>query len=128
MEMLNQGCRGGRGDRGHGPSNFSNIVGFSEILMHCRKVFGLLLLVKTKVSNFIGKSLNLVPLLYKCHDSPVLNPGHLLSYWLARPLPGPIGCPHHSSLAFLACTNEKEDRTSQKYLFVHCSILVRLVI
>ena len=35
-----------------------------------RKTFGLLLLVKTKVSNFIAKSLKLAPLLCMCHDDP----------------------------------------------------------
>ena len=46
---------------------------FSEILMLRRKIFRLLLLVEIKVSNFIGKSLNLAPLLYRCHvasDTP----------------------------------------------------------
>ena len=35
-----------------------------------RKVFELLLLVKTKVSKFIGKSFNLGPLLNTCHNAP----------------------------------------------------------
>ena len=35
------------------------IVGFSEILLLCRKIFWLLLLVNVKVANLIGKSLNL---------------------------------------------------------------------
>ena len=64
----------GRRSRGQGamPSNFYEIVGFSEILMHRRKIFGLLLLLRTKVSNFIGKSLNLAlqaprrPLIQQC--------------------------------------------------------------
>ena len=61
---------GGRGQR---PPNFFEILGFSEILMFRRKMFGLLLLVK--VSNFIGKSLNLVP--------PILQvPHHLWSFHL----------------------------------------------
>ena len=34
------------------------------------KMSRLLLLVKAKVSNFIGKSLNLAPLLCRCHDAP----------------------------------------------------------
>jgi len=59
---------GGKGD--HGSSNFFDIVGFSEILMLRRKIFGLLLLVRTKASNFVGKSMNLAPLLYRCHDAP----------------------------------------------------------
>ena len=44
---------GGQG--GHGPCNFFEIVGFSEILMFRRKIFGLLLLVKIKFPHFIGK-------------------------------------------------------------------------
>ena len=36
--------------RGHGPLNFLEIVGFSEILMLRRKIFELLLCVKIKVS------------------------------------------------------------------------------
>ena len=54
----------------YGPSNFFDIVQFPEILMLRRKIFVLLLLVKTNFSNFIGKSLNLAPLLYRCHDAP----------------------------------------------------------
>ena len=50
--------------------NFFAIVKFSEIFMLCWKIFGLLLLVKTKVSNFIRKLFNLVPLLYRYHDIP----------------------------------------------------------
>ena len=46
------------GAGGHAP-NFFEIVGFPKILMLQRKLFGILLLVKIKVSNFIGKSLNL---------------------------------------------------------------------
>ena len=46
------------GDR---PSKFFEIVGYSETLMLRRKIFALLLLVKIKASNFIGKSLNLGP-------------------------------------------------------------------
>ena len=38
--------------------NLVEIVGFSEILMFRRKIFGLLLLVEIKVLNFIGKSLD----------------------------------------------------------------------
>ena len=41
------------------PSNFVEIVGFSEILMLRRNIFGLLLFVKIKVPGLIGKSLNL---------------------------------------------------------------------
>ena len=62
-------AEGGAG--GYGPSSFFDVVGFSEILVLSRKVLGLLLLVKTKASNFIGKSLNLAPLLYRSHDNPV---------------------------------------------------------
>ena len=36
--------------------NFFEIVEFSEILMLRRKIYEILLLVQTKVSNFIGKS------------------------------------------------------------------------
>ena len=62
------------GAGGHGPSNCFDIVGFSEILMLRRNIFELLLLIKAKVSNFIGKSLNLAPLLYRCHDVPEALP------------------------------------------------------
>ena len=37
----------------------------------------LLLLVKIKVLNIIGKSLNLTPLLYSCHDAPECHPEYL---------------------------------------------------
>ena len=40
--------RRGRGGRGPWPPLFFVIVGFSEILMFRRKIFGLLLLVKIK--------------------------------------------------------------------------------
>ena len=50
--------RGGINKRRYGP-NFLEIVRFSEILMLRRKIFGLLLLVKMKGSNFIGESLNM---------------------------------------------------------------------
>ena len=43
--------------------NFFEVVGFLEISMLRRKIFGLLLLAKIKVSNFIGKSLNSATLL-----------------------------------------------------------------
>ena len=49
--------RGGINKRCYGP-NFLEIVRFSEILMLRRKIFGLLLLVKMKGSNFIGESLS----------------------------------------------------------------------
>ena len=52
---------GGGGAGGHGPSSFFDIVGVFETLMVSWKTFGLLLLVKVKVLNFIGKSLNLAP-------------------------------------------------------------------
>ena len=38
--------------------------------MVCRKIFGLTLLIKIEAKNLIGKSLNLAPLLYRCHDAP----------------------------------------------------------
>ena len=50
------------GGRGAWPPNSFEIVEFSEILMLRRNIFGLLLLEKVKVSNFIRKSLNLAPL------------------------------------------------------------------
>ena len=56
--------------RGHDPINFSKIVRFWEILVLHRKIFVFLLLVKIRVLNFIGISLNLPPLLYRCHDAP----------------------------------------------------------
>ena len=51
------------------PPNFFEIIGFSIILMFCRKIVCLLLLVTTKVSNLIGKSLNLATLYYRYHDA-----------------------------------------------------------
>ena len=51
--------RRGLGAGDYGPPKFSEIIGYSEILMLRWKIFGLLLLVRTKVLNFIGKSLNL---------------------------------------------------------------------
>ena len=39
--------------------------------------FRTLLSVKTKVLNFMGKSLKLDPLLYRCHDAPALDPSML---------------------------------------------------
>ena len=43
--------------RAYGPFNFIEIIGFLETLMFGREIFILLLLVRIKVSNFIGKSL-----------------------------------------------------------------------
>ena len=40
---------------------FFEIVGFSEIVMFCREIFGLLLLVKIKVFEFCRKSLKKAP-------------------------------------------------------------------
>ena len=40
---------------------YFRIVGFSEILLFCRKIFGLLPLLKIEVLNFIEKSLSLAP-------------------------------------------------------------------
>ena len=62
-------CGWGQGAMSH---KFFEIVGFSETFMFCRKMFGLLMLVKIKVSNVIGKLLSL-PLLYRCHDASVLK-------------------------------------------------------
>ena len=45
------------GGRGHGPQLFGNCL-ISEMLFH-QKIFRLLLLVKIKVLNFIGKSLKI---------------------------------------------------------------------
>ena len=54
--------RPGAGRAGdHGPQIFRNRWIFRNLKRFCRKSFGLLLLVKIKVSNFIGKSLNLSP-------------------------------------------------------------------
>ena len=41
--------------------NFFKIVAFAEILMLFPKIFGLLVLVKIKDLNVIGKSLNVPP-------------------------------------------------------------------
>ena len=41
--------------------NVFEFVGFLEISLLRREILGLLLLAKIKVSNFIGKSLNLIP-------------------------------------------------------------------
>ena len=46
------------------PQIIFDIARFSEILMLRRKIFEFLLLVKRKVSNFIGKPLSLAPLFY----------------------------------------------------------------
>ena len=64
-----QGCCGWRAEGAMAP-NFLKIAEFLEILMFYQKIFGLLLLVKIKVLNFIGKSLKLALLLYRRHDSP----------------------------------------------------------
>ena len=51
--------RRGLGAGDYGPAKFSEIIGYSEILMLCWKIFGLMLFVRTKILNFVGKSLNL---------------------------------------------------------------------
>ena len=51
---------GGGARRTMAPNCFE-IIGFSEILMFRRKIFGLLLLVKIKVPNIVGKSFELGP-------------------------------------------------------------------
>ena len=53
---------------GLGPQLFPHcwIFGIVDVSL---EIFGLLLLVKTKVLNFIRKSLNLAPLLYRFHDA-----------------------------------------------------------
>ena len=57
------------GAEGYG-LQFFEIVQFSDILMFHRKIFGLLMLVKIKVLNFIGKFVNLaLSLLYRCNDA-----------------------------------------------------------
>ena len=43
------------------PPYFFEIIKLSEILMFCRKIFGLLVLKKIEVLNFVGKSFNLTP-------------------------------------------------------------------
>ena len=58
-----------RGQGGHGFSNFLEIGRFLETLMCHWTIIELLLLVKIKVSNFIGKSLNLSPLLCRDHGA-----------------------------------------------------------
>ena len=50
---------GGQG--GDGLPNLFKVVEFSEVLMFRRTIFRLLLLIKIKVLNFIGTSLNLTP-------------------------------------------------------------------
>ena len=62
-----KGVTAGGGQGAMAPQLFE-IVGFSEILMSRRKISGLLLLEKIKVSNFIGKSLNFAPVLYYPND------------------------------------------------------------
>ena len=60
-------------ERSHGPSSIFEIVGFSEILMFHRKIFGLWLLVKIiakdKGFNFYRKIFAFAPLLYRCHST-----------------------------------------------------------
>ena len=59
--------------RGYVPQLFE-IIRFFEILMFHWTVFGLLLLVKIKVSDFIKKSLNFaLPQLYRCHIASVYD-------------------------------------------------------
>ena len=50
-----------RGREATPPPNVLEVVGFSEILIFRRKIFGRLLLVKITLLHFIGKSLNFVP-------------------------------------------------------------------
>ena len=54
------------GAEGPWPQPFHN----SKIFMLRWKISGLFLLVKTKTSNFIRKSMNLALLLYKYHEAP----------------------------------------------------------
>ena len=61
--------RRGRGAEGTMGSNFFVNVGSSEISTFRRKISGILLLVKIKVSDFVGNYLNLAPLLYRRHDT-----------------------------------------------------------
>ena len=51
--------------------------------MLLRKIFRLLLLVQVKVLNFIGKSLNLAPILYRYHDTSAAV--HLQTEFCLRP-------------------------------------------
>ena len=55
-----------RGQGGHG---FSNCLEIGRFLESNWTIFELLLLVKIKVSNFIGKSLNLSPFLCRGHGA-----------------------------------------------------------
>ena len=48
---------------------FSKSSDFQTLLTFGQKICGLLRLVKIKVLNFIGKSLNLAPLLYRRRDA-----------------------------------------------------------
>ena len=69
-----------RGQKGPWPPHFFEIFGFSKLLMFHRNVFVLLLLVKIKILNFIRKYLNLAPLMYMCHDAPVLGASASIFY------------------------------------------------
>ena len=61
------------GSSGPWPPYFFEIIDLSEILMFCRKIFGLLVLKKIEVLNFIGKSFNLTPLLLSYYDASALK-------------------------------------------------------
>ena len=52
------------------PRISSKSLDYQKFLL-CWKIVVLLQLVKIRVWNFIGKSLNLAPLIYRCHDAPV---------------------------------------------------------
>ena len=59
------------GDRGGHVTRFLfDIIGFLEILIFCWKTFGLCYW-KREILNFMGKSLNLPNLLFRCHNASV---------------------------------------------------------
>ena len=60
--------RGGGMGRGAMPPIFSKSSD-SRNSLFCRKIFGLLLLVKMRASDFIGKSFYLPHILYRCYDT-----------------------------------------------------------
>ena len=71
MKILEFGVARGAmaGSKGAMAPYILKIIEYSEILMCRAKIFRLLVLAKIKVLNYTGKSLNLAPLIYKCHDT-----------------------------------------------------------
>ena len=61
------------GQREPWPPNFFETIGFLEMVMFHQNLFRFLLLVKTKALQFIRESLNLAPLLCRCHDASESN-------------------------------------------------------